>query len=193
MHMLSRVLMATLTIYVATYSASNGAQSLLDANELRELIVGNTVQGQGLQRETQFQSFYGPNGTWRLEQSGTSLSGTWWIKSDGALCVISMAGESCSVVRKNDDGTYDLLSDGKPRAKWLKLTAGNALLGARRAGEEISFPSITVDLGASSFLIPRPRESQPATVSGFLALPPGTDPLPVVILMHGCNGISGTF
>ena len=83
------------------------------------------------------------------------------------------------------------VSDGKPRAKWFKVTAGNSLSAARPPGEEISFPSGTIDLGASSFLIPRPREIQPATVSGFLALPPGNDPLPVVILMHGCNGISG--
>jgi dienelactone hydrolase len=185
-------LAATLAIFSALISVSSADQTYLGEKELRDLIVGNTVHGQGLQREIQFRSFYDPNGTWRLEQSGTSLSGTWWIKSDGALCVVSMAGESCSAIRKNDDGTYDLVSDGKPRAKWLRVTTGNSLAGARPPGEEISFPSITVDLGASSFLIPRPRESQPATVSGFLALPPGSDPLPVVILMHGCNGISGT-
>ncbi len=185
-------LAATLVIYAALISVSSADQAYLGEKELRDLIAGNTFHGQGLQCGTQFQSFYDLNGRWRLEQSGTSLSGTWWIKSDGFLCVVSMAGESCSAIRKNDDGTYDLLSDGQPRAKWLKVTAGNALAGARPPGEEISFPSITVDLGASSFLIPRPRESQPATVSGFLALPPSTDSLPIVILMHGCNGISGT-
>ena len=185
-------LAAALAIYAALISASSADQAYLSEKEIRDLIAGNTVHGQGLQSGTQFQSFYDLNGRWRLEQSGTSLSGTWWIKSDGALCVISMTGESCSAIRKNDDGTYDLLSDGQPRAKWLKVTTGNALVAARPPGEEISFPSATIDLGASSFLIPRPRESQPATLSGFLALPMGNDPLPVVILMHGCNGISGT-
>jgi dienelactone hydrolase len=182
----------TLAIYAALISVSSADQAYLGEKELRDLIGGNTVHGQGLQRGIPFEAFYDPNGTWRLNQSGTSLSGTWWIKSDGVLCVVSMAGESCSAIRKNDDGTYDLLSNGQPRAKWFKVTTGNALVAARPAGEEISFPSITVDPGASSFLIPRPREIQPATVSGFLALPAGSDPLPVVILMHGCNGISGT-
>ena len=181
-----------LAIYAALISVSSADQAYLGEKELRDLIVGNTVHGQGLQRGIQFQAFYDPNGTWRLEQSGTSLSGTWWIRSDGVVCVVSMAGESCSAIRKNDDGTYDLVSDGKPRAKWFKVTAGNSLSAARPPGEEISFPSVTVDPGASSFLIPRPREILPVTVSGFLALPPGTDPLPAVILMHGCNGISGT-
>jgi dienelactone hydrolase len=185
-------LAVTLAIYAALISASSADQAYLGEKEARDLIAGNTVHGQGLQSGTQFQSFYDLNGKWRLQQSGTSLSGTWWIKSDGVLCVVSMAGESCSVIRKNDDGTYDLLSNGQPRAKWLKVTTGNALAAARPPGEEISFPSATIDLGASSFLIPRRREIQPATVSGFLALPPGNDPLPAVILMHTCNGISGT-
>jgi dienelactone hydrolase len=184
-------LAGTLAIYAVLMSVSSADQAYLGEKVVRDLISGNTVQGQGLPRGMQFQSFYDLSGKWRLEQSGTSLSGTWWIKSDGVLCVVSIAGESCSAIRKNDDGTYDLFSGGKPRAKWLSVTNGNSLAGARPPGEEIAFASVTIDLGASSFLIPRPRESQPTTVSGFLALPPSTDPLPVVILLHGCNGISG--
>jgi dienelactone hydrolase len=185
-------LAATLAIYAALISVSSADQAVLGEKELHELIAGNTVHGQSLQSGIQFQSFYDLNGKWRMEQSGTSLSGPWWIKSDGSLCVISIAGESCSAVRKNDDGTYELVRGGKPRAKWVRVINGNALAGARPPGEEISYPSVTVDLGASSFLIPRPRESQPATVSGFLVLPPSSEPLPAVILLHGCNGISGT-
>src|SRR5262245_12103361 len=98
-------LAATLAIYAALISVSSAEQAYLGEKELRDLIVGNTVHGRGLQSGTQFQSFYDPSGRWRLEQSGTSLSGNWWIKSDGVLCVVSMAGESCSAIRKNADGT----------------------------------------------------------------------------------------
>jgi dienelactone hydrolase len=185
-------LAATLAIYATLVSVPRAEQSYLSETEVRNLISGNTVHGEGLQRGTAFQSFYDPNGRWRLEQPGTSLSGTWWTKLDGTLCTVSIAAESCSTIRKNDDGTYQLMRDGKPRAKWLRITSGNALARARPAGEEVFFPSVTVDLGASSFLIPRPRESQPVIIGGFLALPPSTDPLPVVVLMHGCNGISGS-
>jgi dienelactone hydrolase len=185
-------LAATLAIYAALLSVSRAEQSHLSETEVRNLISGNTVYGEGLQRGTAFQSFYDTNGRWRLEQPGTSLSGTWWTKLGGTLCTVSIAGESCSTIRKNDDGTYELMRDGKPRAKWLRVTTGNALRGVRPAGEEVLFPSVTVDLGASSFLIPRPRESQPVTIGGFLALPPSSDPLPVVVLMHGCNAISGS-
>ena len=113
-------LAVTLAIYAALISVSSADQAYLGEKELRDLIAGNTVHGQGLQSGTQFQSFYDPNGKWRLEQSGTSLSGTWWIKSDGVLCVVSMAGESCSAIRKNDDGTYDLLSDGTAAGEVVK-------------------------------------------------------------------------
>jgi dienelactone hydrolase len=185
-------LAATLAIYAALASVSKADEAYLGETGVRNLITGNTVHGQGLQRGAEFRSFYDPNGRWRLEQRGASLSGTWWTKSDGALCVLSIAGQSCSAIGKNDDGTYELLSDGNPRARWLSVTSGNALRGVRPPGEEISFPSVTVDLGASSFVIPRPRETQAITMSGYLSLPAGTDPLPVVILMHGCNGISGS-
>jgi len=124
-------LVVMLAIFGALISVSHADQAYLGEKELRDLIAGNTVQGRGLQSGVQFESFYDSNGRWRLEQSGTSLSGTWWIKSDGLLCVVSMAGESCSAIRKNDDGTYDLLSDGRRRAKWLKVTTGNSLEGAR--------------------------------------------------------------
>ena len=157
-------LSAILAIYAALISVSHAEQSYLGEAEVRELITGNTVHGQGSQRGTEFRSFYDSNGKWRLEQPGTSLTGTWWTKSDGDLCVLSIAGQSCSAIRKNDDATYDLFSDGKPRAKWLRVTTGNALGGVRPPGEEISFPSVTVDIGASSFVIPRPRETQPATM-----------------------------
>ena len=183
---------ATLAVLAALLSVSRAEQSHLSETEVRTLISGNTVHGEGLQRGTAFQSFYDPNGRWRLEQPGTSLSGTWWTKLDGTLCTVSIAGESCSTIRKNDDGSYELIRGGKPRAKWLRITNGNALRAVRPAGEEVLFPSVTVDLGASSFVIPRPRESQPVTIGGFLGLPSSTDPLPVVVLMHGCNGISGS-
>ena len=127
-------LAVTLAMYAALISVSSADQAYLGEKELRDLIAGNTVHGQGLQRGILFETFYDLNGTWRLEQSGTSLSGTWWIRSDGVVCVVSMAGESCSAIRKNDDGTYDLVSDGQPRAKWFKVTTGNALAARTTAG-----------------------------------------------------------
>lgn len=68
-------LAATLAIYAALISVSSADQAYLGEKEVRDLIAGNTVHGRGLQRGIQFQSFYDLNGKWRMEQSGTSLSG----------------------------------------------------------------------------------------------------------------------
>jgi hypothetical protein len=92
-------LAATLAIYATLVSVPRAEQSYLSETEVRNLISGNTVHGEGLQRGTAFQSFYDPNGRWRLEQPGTSLSGTWWNKLDGTLCTVSIAAESCSSIR----------------------------------------------------------------------------------------------
>ena len=50
-------LAATLAIYAAFISVSSADQAYLGEKELRDLIAGNTVHGQGLQSGTQFQSF----------------------------------------------------------------------------------------------------------------------------------------
>lgn len=45
-----RTLLATLAFCAVAHSPSNGAEAHLDARELRELIVGNTVHGENLKR-----------------------------------------------------------------------------------------------------------------------------------------------
>jgi dienelactone hydrolase len=186
-----RTLVTTLAFCATAYSASNGAQAHLEAKELRELIVGNTVHGQNL-RGILFKSFFDPNGTFFTEFAGTLLTGTWTIRSDGTLCLTNVVANPCGPIRKSTDGTYDRVTDGTSRAKWLKVTAGNSLVSASALGEAVSFQSVTFSVGASSFLIPLPKEGTDVTVSGFLALPQHTDPAPGVILLHGCGGISGT-
>jgi len=183
-------LMATLSICALSHSASSGAQGYVDAKELRELIVGNTIHSQDLQRGYATKAFVDPSGKFLFEISGSIVNGTWRIREDGAFCV-AIAGESCSRVQKVGDGTYSRIADGVAKAKWLKITPGNALSITAPPGETVSFQSVTYSV-ASSFLIPLPKEGQPVTLNGFLALPPGVGPVPAVILMHGCVGISGT-
>lgn len=186
-----RTLVTTVAFCAAAYSASNAAQAHLDAKELRELIVGNTVHGENLRR-IPFKSFFDPNGTFFTEFAGMLLTGTWTIRSDGTLCLTTVVGNPCGPIRESADGTYERIADGTPPAKWLKVTAGNSLVSASALGEAVSFQSVTFSVGASTFLIPLPKEGTEATVSGFLALPERTDPAPAVILLHGCAGISST-
>ena len=185
-----RTLATTLFFCSAAYSASHGAQAHLDAKELRELIVGNTIHSEGLPRGYETKAFVDPSGKFLFEISGSIINGTWKIKEDGVFCV-AIAGETCSRVQKIADGTYTRLVDGIPRARWLKVTPGNALSIAGPPGETVSFQSRTFSV-APSFVIPLPKEGTEVTVHGFLDLPERTDPAPAVILLHGCAGISGT-
>jgi dienelactone hydrolase len=181
---------ATLAISVAAYCAAASGQAFLGAKELNTLIVGNTLHSQNLQRGYATKAFVDPSGKFLFEISGSIINGTWRIKADGAFCV-TIAGESCSRVQKNADGSYTRIQDGVPRAKWLKVTPGNALSIASPPGEAVSFQSLTFSVGTSTAFMPPSGEGMPAGVSGFLAVPPGTDALPAVVLMHGCQGISG--
>jgi len=188
-----RTLVTTLAFCAAAHSPSNGAEAHLDAKELRELIVGNTVHGENLRRMP-FKQFFDSNGTFFTEFAGMLLTGTWTIRSDGSLCLTNLANPAnpCAVIRKSADGTYERIAAGVPPARWLKVTAGNSLVSASALGEAVSFQSVTFSVGASSFLIPLPKEGIEVTVNGFLALPERTDPAPAVILLHGCAGVSGT-
>jgi dienelactone hydrolase len=191
MHVPIRTLAIILAFCAAAYSASRAAQAHLDAKELRELIVGNTIHSQGLPRGYATKAFVDPSGKFLFEVSGSIINGAWKIKEDGAFCV-TIAGETCSRVEKVADGTYTRFVDGIPRARWLKITPGNELSIAGPPGETVSFQSVTFSVGASSFLIPLAKEGIAVTVTGFLALPERTDPAPAVILMHGCAGITGS-
>jgi dienelactone hydrolase len=185
-----RALVIALAFCAAAYSASHGAQTPLDARELRELIVGHTVHGQNL-RGMPFQQFFDPDGMFFTEFAGMLLSGTWTIRHDGTLCLTSVAGNLCAKILRNADGTYERIAEGTAPAKWLKLSAGNSLVSASALGEAVSFQSVTFSV-PSSFLIPLRKEGNAATVRGFLGLPERSDPVPAVILMHGCGGVSGT-
>ena len=124
------------------------AQVHLDAAELRELIVGNTVHGQNLQGMP-FKQFFHPNGTFVTEFSGTLLNGTWTITSDGTLCLANLANPAnpCAVIRKSADGTFERIAAGISPARWLKVTAGNSLVSASALGEAVSFQSVHVSGG----------------------------------------------
>src|SRR4026209_933874 len=113
MRMSIRVLAATLVFCAAAHSPSNGAQADLDAKELRELIVGNTVHGENLRRMP-FKQFFDSNGTFFTEFAGMVLTGTWTIGSNGTLCLTNLANPAnpCAVIRKNADGTDERIAAG---------------------------------------------------------------------------------
>jgi dienelactone hydrolase len=186
-----RSLATTVALCAIAYSASNGAQAHFEANELRELIIGNTVHGENL-RGISFKQFFDPSGLFVTEFAGMVLTGTWTIRSDDSLCLTTVATPTnCGVIRKGAGDTYERVTDGTLRARWLKVTTGNSLASASALGEAVSFQSTTFSV-ASSFVIPLPKEGTEVTIRGFLALPERTDPAPAVILLHGCGGISGT-
>ncbi len=55
----------------------------------------------------------------------------------------------------------------------------------------ISFQSLTFPGHLWTPFMPPPAEGSPAIVTGTLTIPPGTAPVPAIILTHGCGGIVG--
>jgi dienelactone hydrolase len=80
-----------------------------------------------------------------------------------------------------------------PEAKWLEFSLGNALNTPRDPpGEKITFQSLTFGFENPAPVLPLSVAGRPTEVSGFLALPVADAPLPAMVVMHGCDGISAS-
>lgn len=99
------------------------AEKTLDADAVKKLITGNTVNGLAPNGDTQ-KNYFAPDGTTIRQIKGKLVEGTWSVKDDGTQCVAGMPG-GCAKIVSNDDGTYDrVVGDGGIRLKWVSVTAG---------------------------------------------------------------------
>jgi hypothetical protein len=101
------------------------AQVLLDAAEVRKLIVGNTVDGHR-PNGTRYLAYFDPSGKWIRGEPGRYAEGRWLIHDDGTQCVILANEESCARIQKNDDGTYTRIEQGRPQFRWSRVIPGKA-------------------------------------------------------------------
>jgi len=116
-------LIAILPVSIASLAAE--PLVLLDATEVRKLIVGNTVEGHR-PNGTQYLAYFDPSGKWIRGEPGRYAEGKWRIHDDGTQCVVLASEESCARIQKNVDGTYTRIEQGKPQFRWSKVVPGKA-------------------------------------------------------------------
>ena len=76
----------------------------LAGEELKALIVGNTVQGHWGQDQVPYRQYVGSDGTTRTALDGDLLPGTWRIDQEGAYCAVLPTGEpGCYRARLQND------------------------------------------------------------------------------------------
>ena len=99
------------------------AGDTLDADAVKKLISGNTVDGLAPNGNTQ-KNYFAPDGTTIRKIGDKLIEGTWNVKEDGTQCVTGMPG-GCAKIVSNGDGTYDRIGEGGGvRLRWVSVTSG---------------------------------------------------------------------
>ncbi|MDP1682944.1 MAG: hypothetical protein Q8L39_14380 [Burkholderiales bacterium] len=99
------------------------AGETLNADAVKKLITGNTIDGLAPNGNTQ-QNYFAPDGKTIRKFGDKLIEGTWSVKDDGTQCVTGMPG-GCATIVSNGDGTYDRISaDGKVLLRWVSVANG---------------------------------------------------------------------
>ena len=105
------------------FSTGSFAAETLDADAVKKLISGNTVDGLAPNGNTQ-KNYFAPDGTTIRKIGDKLIEGTWNVKEDGTQCVTGMPG-GCAKIVSNGDGTYDrVVEGGGIRLRWVSVTSG---------------------------------------------------------------------
>ena len=102
------LLLGLTAVFLCFFTTRIMAQEL-NAEEVRQLVSGKTVEAKHPKRGIMLTVFYNPDGTFRQLRDGKKQSGTWRVTEEGLLCKKNDNGwgEKCRIIEKDDDGTWN--------------------------------------------------------------------------------------
>lgn len=105
------------------------AEQTLSAEEIRNLIFGNTVEAHSNIDMVGFKAFFKKNGTAvSVNDRGNLSEGSWRINEAGEHCMKwENKEEACASIIVVGDGTYKSVEKGEVRTIWKKVLSGDAL------------------------------------------------------------------
>lgn len=105
------------------FSSGAYAGETLNADAVRKLLTGNTVQGVTPNGKKP-KIFFSADGKAIRKGEDGEFEGTWKVQDDGMQCVVGLPG-GCALIVRNDDGTYDrVTTEGKVLLKWTAVVNG---------------------------------------------------------------------
>lgn len=118
---------AAIAVVAATAAAfQTYAGEPLKSDELKKLIVGNTITVEVVGKGVSYRNYFDPSGKVIRNQAGTISEGSFTIKADGTHCV-TFEHENCDKVVSNNDGTYTRAGANGTQVKWVKVAGGKAV------------------------------------------------------------------
>ena len=128
MDRIKSVLLAIVFLGSVSVSCASFAGNTLNGDDLKKLIVGNTIYGEFTSNGKKFKNYFDANGKSYRDVGGKVSEGSYNISSEGKHCVKFDTPENCSMIESNADGSYNRVAeDGKVIVKWLKIVTGKDL------------------------------------------------------------------
>ncbi len=121
----------TITLLIMlTGSFQAFAGETLTPDQIKALIVGNTVHAKHLKKGFNFSVYFAEDGSViRKWKKGRLQDGTFFFKN-GLHCINVGKGDKCASLVDNSDGTYKRLKKGKANKHfitWVRIVEGKDL------------------------------------------------------------------
>jgi hypothetical protein len=126
MNMNKVTLLSTLAV-VGFFSVPVLAGTALSGEQVRQLVLGNSVEAHSNAKGYDFKAYFATDGSAVSEVNGKAYKGAWRINDSGEHCTQwTTQKETCGQIVNMGDGTYSRMEEGYPRAVWKKVHPGNA-------------------------------------------------------------------
>ena len=116
------VVLSALSTIAFIFSVPVLAGTPLSGKQVKQLVSGNSVEAHSNAKGFDFKVYFAPDGSAVSEVKGKTHKGAWRITDSGKHCIQwTTQKENCAQVVDMDDGTYNRMEEGYPRAVWKKI------------------------------------------------------------------------
>jgi len=116
-------------IALLAFSSMNAyADEFLNADKIKALITGNTIEAKHLLKGFKFKVYFDNDGKTALRNQKGNSQKTSYSFERNLHCIYWAGKDRCANIKDNGDGTYTrVMSNGKKVVKWTKITKGKTL------------------------------------------------------------------
>ena len=100
----------------------------LSAEDVKSLVIGNTISATNLMKDFHFKVYFDSDGSTAFRSQGGEMTKTTYEFKGSKHCIYWKGKNRCANILKNDDGSYTRVNKkGKHVVQWTEIVEGNQL------------------------------------------------------------------